>query len=59
VLYRSFGVHVSKVRGITLDAWEPDLLRVMAELGNAAANSIYEANVDESIARRATSQSTR
>ena len=51
---RSFGVHLSKVRSMTLDAWEPELLKVMAELGNTVVNRIYEANVDENIALRAT-----
>ena len=49
-LCRSFGVHMSKVRSITLDAWEPELLKVMAELGNDVINRIYEANLDDSIA---------
>ena len=41
-VYRSLGVHISKVRSITLDSWEPEVLKVMAELGNTAVNSIYE-----------------
>lgn len=41
------GVHHSKVRSITLDDWEPEMLRVMAELGNKVINSIYEAEVDQ------------
>lgn len=53
-IHRSLGVHVSKVRSLTLDAWEPELLKVMAELGNVVVNDIYEANVDENIAVRAT-----
>ncbi|KAJ8320218.1 hypothetical protein KUTeg_001805 [Tegillarca granosa] len=53
-IHRSFGVHMSKVRSITLDAWEPELLKVMKELGNDQINRIYEANVDESIATKAT-----
>lgn len=45
---------MSKVRSITLDAWEPELLKVMSELGNELVNSIYEAEVDENVAARAT-----
>ena len=56
---RSFGVHMSKVRSVTLDAWEPELLKVMAELGNVAVNRVYEANVDESSVVRATPQCNR
>ena len=44
-VHRSMGVHVSKVRSITLDAWEPEILKVMAELGNSIVNKIYEAQV--------------
>ena len=36
-------MHYSKVRSLTLDDWEPEILKVMAELGNSVVNSIYEA----------------
>lgn len=42
-VHRSLGVHYSKVRSLTLDDWEPEILKVMAELGNSVINSIYEA----------------
>lgn len=58
-IHRSFGVHMSKVRSVTLDAWEPELLKVMSELGNETVNSIYEAEVDENVAVRATPQCNR
>lgn len=57
--HRSFGVHKSKVRSITLDTWEPELVKVMVELGNEVINRVYEANVDESIAPRATPSCSR
>jgi len=41
-IHRSLGVHISKVRGIKLDVWEPEILKVMAELGNSIVNSILE-----------------
>ena len=47
---RGFGVHVSKVRSITLDAWEPELLKVFSELGNDVVNRIYLVNVPEDVA---------
>lgn len=53
-VHRSLGVHVTKVRSITLDGFEPEILKVMAELGNEVSNRIYEANVAEIIAKRAT-----
>lgn len=30
---RSLGVHCSKVRSLTLDSWEPELLKVPADAG--------------------------
>ena len=56
-VHRSLGVHVTKVRSLTLDAFEPEILKVMAELGNTVSNRIYEANVMEIIAKRATANS--
>ncbi|KAL8597684.1 hypothetical protein ACOMHN_012651 [Nucella lapillus] len=58
-IHRSFGVHKSKVRSITLDTWEPELVKVMLELGNDVLNRCYQANVDETVAPRATPTSTR
>ncbi|TVF92424.1 Arf-GAP with coiled-coil, ANK repeat and PH domain-containing protein 2 [Bagarius yarrelli] len=43
VSFRSLGVHNSKVRSLTLDSWEPELLKLMCELGNELINQIYEA----------------
>ncbi|KAJ1939759.1 hypothetical protein FBU59_004014 [Linderina macrospora] len=42
-VHRSLGVHVSKVRSVKLDNWEPELLQIMLRLGNRAVNQIYEA----------------
>lgn len=46
-VHRSLGVHYSKVRSLTLDAWEPEIVKVMTELGNNVINRIYEAKLDE------------
>ncbi|XP_061538407.1 BAR_ACAPs and ArfGap_ACAP domain-containing protein isoform X3 [Phycodurus eques] len=40
---RSLGVHVSKVRSLTLDSWEAEQLKLLCVLGNDAVNGIYEA----------------
>ncbi|XP_014669586.1 PREDICTED: arf-GAP with coiled-coil, ANK repeat and PH domain-containing protein 3-like [Priapulus caudatus] len=58
-IHRSLGVHVSKVRSLTLDAWDPEILQVMHELGNVIVNSVYEANVNETKVKRATPDSNR
>ncbi|KAM9344000.1 LOW QUALITY PROTEIN: arf-GAP with coiled-coil, ANK repeat and PH domain-containing protein 3 [Pholidichthys leucotaenia] len=42
-IHRSHGVHCSKVRSLTLDSWEPEvILKLMCELGNSVINHIYE-----------------
>lgn len=41
-IHRSLGVHVSKVRSISLDALDPCLLKVLGSIGNDYFNSIYE-----------------
>ncbi|XP_037868429.1 arf-GAP with coiled-coil, ANK repeat and PH domain-containing protein 2 [Bombyx mori] len=53
-IHRSLGVHVSKVRSLTLDDWEPEIIKVMAELGNKLVNLIYEANTEGATVARAT-----
>uniref|UniRef100_A0A671X4D8 Arf-GAP with coiled-coil, ANK repeat and PH domain-containing protein n=1 Tax=Sparus aurata TaxID=8175 RepID=A0A671X4D8_SPAAU len=46
-IHRSLGVHCSKVRSLTLDSWEPELLKLMCELGNTVINRIYEGACEE------------
>ncbi|XP_041859375.1 arf-GAP with coiled-coil, ANK repeat and PH domain-containing protein 3 isoform X4 [Melanotaenia boesemani] len=46
-IHRSLGVHCSKVRSLTLDSWEPELLKLMCELGNSVINHIYEGSCQE------------
>lgn len=41
-IHRGLGVHYSKVRSLTLDDWEPEIVKVMMELGNDIVNNIYE-----------------
>ena len=48
-IHRSLGVHITKVRGIKLDVWDPEILKVMAELGNSIVNSILEAKVGDRV----------
>eukprot|EP01102_Stenamoeba_stenopodia_P001491 TRINITY_DN1129_c0_g2_i1.p1 TRINITY_DN1129_c0_g2~~TRINITY_DN1129_c0_g2_i1.p1 ORF type:complete len:766 (-),score=225.90 TRINITY_DN1129_c0_g2_i1:128-2425(-) len=44
-VHRSLGTHITKIRSLTLDKWEPQLLQVLKCLGNKVGNSIYEADV--------------
>ncbi|CAI9093079.1 OLC1v1028487C1 [Oldenlandia corymbosa var. corymbosa] len=43
-VHRNLGVHISKVRSLTLDVkvWEPSVLTMFQSLGNNFANSIWE-----------------
>ncbi|KAL3830725.1 hypothetical protein ACJIZ3_019527 [Penstemon smallii] len=43
-IHRNLGVHISKVRSVTLDVkvWEPSVLDLFRALGNAYCNSVWE-----------------
>ncbi|XP_039197467.1 arf-GAP with coiled-coil, ANK repeat and PH domain-containing protein 2 isoform X2 [Crotalus tigris] len=58
-IHRSLGVHFSKVRSLTLDSWEPELLKLMCELGNNVINRVYEANREKMGAKKPHSGSQR
>ncbi|XP_054883723.1 BAR_ACAPs and ArfGap_ACAP domain-containing protein isoform X1 [Poeciliopsis prolifica] len=46
-IHRSLGVHLSKVRSLTLDSWEAEQLKLLCILGNDVVNAIYEARCSE------------
>nr|XP_039330109.1 arf-GAP with coiled-coil, ANK repeat and PH domain-containing protein 3 isoform X1 [Saimiri boliviensis boliviensis] len=58
-IHRSLGVHCSKVRSLTLDSWEPELLKLMCELGNSTVNHIYEAQFEGTGSRKPSASSPR
>ncbi|KAE8802191.1 ADP-ribosylation factor GTPase-activating protein AGD3 [Hordeum vulgare] len=43
-VHRNLGVHISKVRSLTLDVrvWEPSVINLFQSLGNTFANTIWE-----------------
>ena len=41
--HRSLGVHISKVRSITLDKWDRVNVQFMATAGNSRSNAYFEA----------------
>ncbi|CAB3977984.1 Arf-GAP with coiled-coil, ANK repeat and PH domain-containing 2 [Paramuricea clavata] len=45
-VHRGLGVHVSKVRSLTLDKWEEKVVQFMESHGNTKVNAIYEGNLD-------------
>ncbi|XP_067873394.1 arf-GAP with coiled-coil, ANK repeat and PH domain-containing protein 3 isoform X1 [Heterodontus francisci] len=58
-IHRSLGVQCSKVRSLTLDSWEPELLKLMCELGNNVINHIYEGRCGEHGLKKPQPASTR
>ncbi|XP_031478432.1 ADP-ribosylation factor GTPase-activating protein AGD5-like isoform X2 [Nymphaea colorata] len=44
-IHRSLGVHISKVRSITLDTWLPDQVAFIQSMGNEKSNSYWEAEL--------------
>ncbi|KAK3222478.1 hypothetical protein Dsin_009503 [Dipteronia sinensis] len=48
-VHRNLGVHISKVRSLTLDVkvWEPTILDLFGALGNAYCNSLWEGSLQE------------
>ncbi|KAL6065380.1 ADP-ribosylation factor GTPase-activating protein [Balamuthia mandrillaris] len=46
-VHRSLGTHISKVRSLTLDKWDPELVMMMKCLGNERTNAILEYSMKE------------
>ncbi|XP_022727005.1 ADP-ribosylation factor GTPase-activating protein AGD2-like isoform X2 [Durio zibethinus] len=46
-VHRNLGVHISKVRSLTLDVkvWEPSIVELFCTLGNAYCNSVWEGSL--------------
>ena len=44
-IHRSLGVHISKVRSISLDTWLPEQVAFVQRMGNAQANQYWEAEL--------------
>ncbi|GAB2242849.1 hypothetical protein Droror1_Dr00019624 [Drosera rotundifolia] len=53
-VHRNLGVHISKVRSITLDVkvWEPVILDLFRTLGNQYCNSVWEELISGQIERK-------
>jgi len=47
-IHRKLGVHISKIRSLTLDEWEPETLEILMRLGNDKVNAFFAARLEES-----------
>jgi stromal membrane-associated protein len=42
-VHRNMGVHITKVKSVTLDDWMPGWVKALDENGNSRVNAMYEA----------------
>lgn len=57
-VHRSFGTHISQVRSVRLDKWNPSQVNFIAATGNLKANVTWEHTIPASL-ERITPNSTR
>jgi hypothetical protein len=50
-VHRRIGVHVTKVRSLELDTWPPCDTQLVARLGNAVTNAVFERAVSTDVVR--------
>ncbi|XP_055512088.1 stromal membrane-associated protein 2 isoform X1 [Leucoraja erinacea] len=55
-IHRNLGVHISKVKSVTLDQWTLEQIQSIQEMGNSKAKLLYEANLPEDFKRPKTDQ---
>ena len=48
-IHRSIGVHITKIKSVSLDYWTENEYNFMRKWGNIKVNSIYEATVPKSV----------
>eukprot|EP00923_Selenidium_pygospionis_P006623 GHVN01011368.1.p1 GENE.GHVN01011368.1~~GHVN01011368.1.p1 ORF type:complete len:457 (+),score=105.60 GHVN01011368.1:526-1896(+) len=56
-VHRTLGVHVSKVKSLTLDKWSPEWIDNVLKIGNAVANEYYEAKLPSDYKRPSATRS--
>ncbi|XP_060515769.1 stromal membrane-associated protein 1 [Cylas formicarius] len=50
-IHRNLGVHISKVKSVNLDAWTPEQVVSLQQMGNSRARAVYEANLPDNFRR--------
>lgn len=56
-IHRNLGVHISKVKSVNLDAWTPEQVACLQQMGNSRARAVYEANLPDNFRRPQTDSS--
>lgn len=56
-IHRNLGVHISKVKSVNLDAWTPEQVGYLQQMGNSKARAVYEANLPDNFRRPQTDSS--
>lgn len=52
-IHRNLGVHISVVKSLTLDKWQPKWILVCSKVGNRVANAYYESRLPSNFHRPA------
>ncbi|XP_022196124.1 stromal membrane-associated protein 1 [Nilaparvata lugens] len=50
-IHRNLGVHISRVKSVTLDSWTPEQVVSLQMMGNSRARAVYEANLPDNFRR--------
>ncbi|KAK9891043.1 hypothetical protein WA026_013371 [Henosepilachna vigintioctopunctata] len=50
-IHRNLGVHISRVKSVNLDAWTPEQVVSLQQMGNSRARAVYEANLPDNFRR--------
>lgn len=50
-IHRNLGVHISRVKSVNLDAWTPEQIACIQNMGNSKARAVYEANFPDNFRR--------
>ncbi|KAI8643213.1 hypothetical protein BD408DRAFT_365152 [Parasitella parasitica] len=59
-IHRSLGTHISKIRSLTLDSnsYTADIVELLKSIGNARANAVWDARIENESATTATATAT-
>ncbi|KAL7738302.1 hypothetical protein ACLKA6_006630 [Drosophila palustris] len=50
-IHRNLGVHISRVKSVNLDAWTPEQVISLQQMGNSRARAVYEAQLPDGFRR--------